>query len=97
MDLARVDRDGIPGAGLDHAAAAQRSLGAPIDDADPELLVRMARKAVTRPRLHGVHAREGAAEHPELTLDHGSRFILAVARRPARGPAADARSAKLRV
>ncbi len=60
MDLAGVDRDHVAGAGFHHAATAQRFLGALVDEADAELLMRVAGKHVARRRLDGLDAADAA-------------------------------------
>lgn len=52
MHFVRIDRDDVAGLSLHHAAAAKRRLRPSGHQADAELLVRMARKAVMRLRLH---------------------------------------------
>jgi len=48
MDLAGIDRDHVARTRFDHAATAQRLLGALVDQSDAELLVRVAVKTVPR-------------------------------------------------
>ena len=74
MHLPGIDRDRHTGASFDHAAPARRFLRAGPDDADAELVMAMAWKAVRRLRLDSLRARHSAFEHTKGRGSH--RFAL---------------------
>ncbi len=77
MDLTGIDGDHVARFRLDGSAAAQRRLRARMDQADAELLVRMARETVVRRRFHHVDAGDAARQHPEMPFRH-ARFAVSV-------------------
>src|SRR5690606_24162161 len=84
MDLAWIDRDEVARTGLHHAAPAVGSLRAAGDQADAELVVRVAAERAPRIGLDGFGAGDAARYAPEVPARHLRLSLARGHRRPAR-------------
>lgn len=88
MDFARIHGNGIARSRLHRSAPARRFLGAGENDADAILVMRVARKDMTRIGSDGGDARHAAGENPEVAARRHSGWRRSTACSTSRTPMA---------